>query len=241
MSLMDRFDEVRNRMVRPLPPAPGTMPAPGGMPGAPNAAPLRPPAPPSPATAPQGRPTGPAARPLPPPAGAPAPAPRAAVDKGRAAMARGAQAQPAGAAPMRTLPASPMQAQSALPPSPAGGVSTDLQAAQAGMVPEEGVAPEEAARGFEKPVQAYSTMPNRTTIASMLPGSEAETPMGRISTGGDGKARITLNEQGQAQYRAAAARARKRYGATPFDTITGAPKPPIRPGKPNYNPFTGWS
>jgi hypothetical protein len=151
---------------------------------------------------------------------APAPPPPPAMAPGAPSGGRPAEGQ-------MTAQGTPTPPQGASSSSPESGIQdgTQAQPGQAG-------APGNPARPFVP----YFTPDH---FGQMQPGESADTPMGTVSRGPDGQPHILLSEQGRAHHAKLRAEEVTRYGDHPFKSLPGAPQPPITPGSPHFNPFSG--
>jgi hypothetical protein len=85
-------------------------------------------------------------------------------------------------------------------------------------------------------------MPNEDELAALGVGMGVTTPHGDVFRGPDGELKLRLNEEGKMAYEEERFRKLSTFGAYPGHDDPGAPPPPLTPGMPSFNPFTGqWS
>lgn len=77
-------------------------------------------------------------------------------------------------------------------------------------------------------------VPSRAELAEVPPGVKVTTPYGEV----DATGKLTLSEQGKVQYQQAMLKKQKEYGFHPFAGDPNAPPPPVKLGRPSFNPFT---
>lgn len=80
-------------------------------------------------------------------------------------------------------------------------------------------------------------MPAQFEIDLMPVGTSIETPLGTLVKHPDGRATVTLNQQGQVAYRQAYAKAHVDFGDFPGKQDPAVPQPDIKVGGYNYNPL----
>jgi hypothetical protein len=128
------------------------------------------------------------------------------------------------------------------PPIPPPSAPPAQPAGPAPAQPQQG-AVQPSMLGQPQPAAVLSRVPSDSEFAAMGPGATVQTPYGQVVAGQDGKAQVVLDEAGRAAYVAARARATAEFGDMPtWASGPGAPAPPVRVGRQNFNPLTGqWS
>lgn len=128
-------------------------------------------------------------------------------------VASGAARPPLPGAQIRTAP--PVQAQ--------GGRSGNQQGAE-----------QQQAQPVQ-PTVAMSRVPTRAELATLPPGTIVTTPYGEMTQDGN----LIPSPEGMAAYQQAIVSKRQKFGPHPFTHDPSAPPPPIKLGRPSFNPFTG--
>jgi len=80
-------------------------------------------------------------------------------------------------------------------------------------------------------------VPHTAEIQLMPPGTTVETPIGTLIKDATGKAKVTLNAEGQRRWSALHARQFKNFGYHPSRSDPNFPQPELIPGQPSYNAF----
>jgi hypothetical protein len=156
-------------------------------------------------------------------------------------------------APPLTLPAPPpgyqppamqgaMQPPPGQPPAMQGTVVKKTETTTA-PTPAAPAAPQPAAPGG--PYQVIGSrpqMPDMEELNALGTGHGITTPHGDVFRAADGRLMLQLNDQGKQAYEEERARKLSTFGHYPGHDDPGAPPPPLTPGLPSFNPFTGqWS
>jgi hypothetical protein len=79
-------------------------------------------------------------------------------------------------------------------------------------------------------------VPSRSELQGLPPGAQVQTPFGVVGEDGEPKPRTPEEAQ---RYQAAVVAKRREFGPHPFAGVAGAPPPPLRLGRPAFNPFSG--
>ncbi len=91
-------------------------------------------------------------------------------------------------------------------------------------------------------VGSRNDMPDWTELEALGRGHGITTPHGDLYRDAQGQLQLQLNDQGKAMYEQERGRMRQGFGVFPGHDDPGAPPPPLTPGIPAFNPFTGkWS
>lgn len=88
-------------------------------------------------------------------------------------------------------------------------------------------------------VGSRPTMPEWQELEALGRGHGMTTPHGDIYRDQNGALQLQLNDEGKAAYEQERARIVQSYGAYPGHDDPAAPPPPITPGMPHFNPYTG--
>lgn len=73
------------------------------------------------------------------------------------------------------------------------------------------------------------------------PAEPTPNPMGVSVQTPEGGTAMVLSPEGKSAFAGERLRAEEMFGPSPFSGDPHAPKPAVRAGKPNFNPFFGWS
>jgi hypothetical protein len=85
-------------------------------------------------------------------------------------------------------------------------------------------------------------MPSEEELQALGHGQGVTTPHGDVYRGPDGSLKLRLNDAGKQAYEEERARKLSTFGVYPGHDDPAAPPPPLTPGIPSFNPFTGqWS
>jgi hypothetical protein len=85
-------------------------------------------------------------------------------------------------------------------------------------------------------------MPSMEELDALSSGHGITTPHGDVFRDHTGKLMLRLNDQGKQAYEEERARKLGTFGVYPGHDDPAAPPPPLTPGVPSFNPFTGqWS
>lgn len=87
----------------------------------------------------------------------------------------------------------------------------------------------------QEPVFNVAQIPSAADMATMPPGMKIMSPYGEVNRDGT----IQLSPEGADAYRTATVHLEKRFGPHPWAGDVNAPRPKVRLGRSNFNPFTG--